>query len=322
MTRRHDCHDPTSPATCPCRPPIAPERTLSAAQWGMASFLLSEVAFFSTLIVTYVAFLGRDIVGPTPAEALSLPLVIVTTLCLLSSSVTIHCGRTVARARTSSDCSASCWRRRSRSASRSWCGTAVEWHDLITEAPADDQPQPVRHHVLHAGRLPRPARDRRRRRDADRARPVARPRGDRSSIAPASSWSPGTGTSSTPSGLSCSSWSTSPAGVAEHESTNPHSTNDRRLGRDAQADRRAAGAGPRHRAAGDGRGDEPGVSCRRRHRVRRRAGHVDRAAAAGPRPRARAARRAGAAPAAGRRPRPARSSDCGAACPAIACGCR
>ena len=60
----------------PVPPDIAPEHTLNAAQWGMASFLLSEVAFFSTLIVTYVTFMGSDVVGPTPAEALSLPLVI------------------------------------------------------------------------------------------------------------------------------------------------------------------------------------------------------------------------------------------------------
>ena len=74
----------------PIPPPIVPERTLNSAQWGMASFLLSEVAFFCTLIVAYVAFMGKDTVGPTPAEALSLPLVIVTTICLLSSSVVIH----------------------------------------------------------------------------------------------------------------------------------------------------------------------------------------------------------------------------------------
>jgi cytochrome c oxidase subunit 3/cytochrome o ubiquinol oxidase subunit 3 len=74
----------------PVPPEISPERTLSAAEWGMAGFLLSEVAFFGTLIVTYVAFMGRDVAGPTPAEALSLPLVIVSTLCLLSSSVVIH----------------------------------------------------------------------------------------------------------------------------------------------------------------------------------------------------------------------------------------
>jgi cytochrome c oxidase subunit III len=57
---------------------------------GMLTFLLSEVAFFSTLIVTYVWFLGKSTTGPTPAEALSLNLVIGTTLCLVASSVTIH----------------------------------------------------------------------------------------------------------------------------------------------------------------------------------------------------------------------------------------
>ena len=56
----------------------------------MIAFLVSEVAFFSTLIVAYLTFLGQDTVGPTPAEALSLPLVIGTTICLLSSSATIH----------------------------------------------------------------------------------------------------------------------------------------------------------------------------------------------------------------------------------------
>jgi len=74
----------------PVPPAIVPEQTLSAPEWGMASFLLSEVAFFSTLIVTYVAFMGSDVVGPTPAEALTLPIVIISTLCLLSSSVVIH----------------------------------------------------------------------------------------------------------------------------------------------------------------------------------------------------------------------------------------
>src|SRR5262245_21883529 len=63
---------------------------LTPAQWGMIAFLVSEVAFFSTLIVVYLALLGRDRVSPTPAEALSLPLVIGTTAVLLSSSGTVH----------------------------------------------------------------------------------------------------------------------------------------------------------------------------------------------------------------------------------------
>jgi cytochrome c oxidase subunit III len=71
-------------------PAVAPEKTLSATQWGMVAFLISEAALFSTLIVAYLTFLRKDTVGPTPREALSLPLVLFTTLCLLSSSATIH----------------------------------------------------------------------------------------------------------------------------------------------------------------------------------------------------------------------------------------
>jgi cytochrome c oxidase subunit III len=79
-----------SAAQLPVPPDIVPEHTLSAPEWGMASFLLSEVAFFGTLIAVYVAFMGHDVVGPTPAEALTLPIVLISTLCLISSSVVIH----------------------------------------------------------------------------------------------------------------------------------------------------------------------------------------------------------------------------------------
>jgi cytochrome c oxidase subunit III len=71
-------------------PPIQSEPNLTATQWGMIAFLASEGAFFATLIVAYVTFLGSDRTGPTPSEALSLPLVLCTTLILVSSSVTIH----------------------------------------------------------------------------------------------------------------------------------------------------------------------------------------------------------------------------------------
>ncbi len=79
------------PATdLPIPPDVEPEKTLGTAEWGMLSFLLSEVAFFCTLIVAYVLFKGRDTVGPTPGEVLSLKLVLVTTAMLLASSVTVH----------------------------------------------------------------------------------------------------------------------------------------------------------------------------------------------------------------------------------------
>ncbi|MBX9581149.1 MAG: heme-copper oxidase subunit III [Gemmataceae bacterium] len=57
---------------------------------GMVCFLVSEAAFFSTLIMAYVIFLRHGSAGPTPAEALSLPLVLGNTACLLLSSVTVH----------------------------------------------------------------------------------------------------------------------------------------------------------------------------------------------------------------------------------------
>jgi cytochrome c oxidase subunit 3/cytochrome o ubiquinol oxidase subunit 3 len=97
----------------------------------MLAFLGSEAAFFSTLIVAYVTFLGKDTVGPTPGQALSLPLVIGTTICLLSSSGTVHLAERSLR-------------RGGTAGFRLWwgativlgvvflLGTAYEWNELIT----------------------------------------------------------------------------------------------------------------------------------------------------------------------------------------------
>jgi cytochrome c oxidase subunit 3/cytochrome o ubiquinol oxidase subunit 3 len=76
--------------TFPVPPTIVPERTLSPGQWGVLSFLVSEVALFGTLIVTYIFYLGKDVVGPTPGEALTLLVVSINTAILLSSSGTIY----------------------------------------------------------------------------------------------------------------------------------------------------------------------------------------------------------------------------------------
>jgi cytochrome c oxidase subunit 3/cytochrome o ubiquinol oxidase subunit 3 len=123
---------PQPSSDLPVPPDISPEHTLSATQWGMASFLLSEVAFFGTLLAVYVAFMGSDIIGPSPAEALSLPLVIVATICLLASSVVIHFAE----------------RSFEHGEQKTFClllaatialgiaflvGTAIEWHELIYE---------------------------------------------------------------------------------------------------------------------------------------------------------------------------------------------
>jgi cytochrome c oxidase subunit III len=127
---------PLAPRLSPLAPVPSPlihhPSSLIPAQWGMLAFLLSEVALFSTLIVTYIALLGHDRVGPTPAEALKLPLVICTTVLLLSSSVTIHLAQHALRhgART-----AFCawWAATITLGIAFLAGTGYEWYGLVTE---------------------------------------------------------------------------------------------------------------------------------------------------------------------------------------------
>ena len=64
----------------------------------MLVFFVSEAAFFSTLLMAYVIYMGHSLTGPTPAEVLSLPLAIVNTICLLTSSFTIHLAEKALRA--------------------------------------------------------------------------------------------------------------------------------------------------------------------------------------------------------------------------------
>jgi cytochrome c oxidase subunit 3/cytochrome o ubiquinol oxidase subunit 3 len=116
--------------TLPSPPAIVPERTLSPGQWGLLSFLVSEVALFGTLIFVYIFYLGRDVVGPTPAVALKLPLVVCTTLCLLSSSVTIHLAeKTLGRGNESGFLLL--WAATIGLGVAFLLGTAYEWYGLI-----------------------------------------------------------------------------------------------------------------------------------------------------------------------------------------------
>ncbi len=57
----------------------------------MLTFLLSEVAFFGTLIMAYVHFLHQTTQGePNPSQAFRWPVVLGASACLFSSSATIH----------------------------------------------------------------------------------------------------------------------------------------------------------------------------------------------------------------------------------------
>jgi cytochrome c oxidase subunit 3/cytochrome o ubiquinol oxidase subunit 3 len=96
----------------------------------MICFLVSEVALFGTLIVTYVFYLGRDVVGPTPAQALSLYLVAWTTACLLASSATVHVAeRTLGQGSQSGFIL--WWLATIVLGAIFLAGTAFEWRDLI-----------------------------------------------------------------------------------------------------------------------------------------------------------------------------------------------
>ena len=55
---------------------------------GMLSFILAESAIFTIFVVAYLFYLGKSVSGPSPRDVLEVP--IFYTICLLSSSVTIH----------------------------------------------------------------------------------------------------------------------------------------------------------------------------------------------------------------------------------------
>jgi cytochrome c oxidase subunit 3 len=55
---------------------------------GMACLIAAESAIFVIFVVAYIFYTGKSLSGPTPREVLELP--IFSTICLLSSSITVH----------------------------------------------------------------------------------------------------------------------------------------------------------------------------------------------------------------------------------------
>jgi cytochrome c oxidase subunit 3 len=106
------------------------------AQWslpyrghvGMICLIIAESAIFTIFVVAYLFYIGKNLSGPTPKEVLELP--IFASVCLLSSSLTIHVA--VGALRKSSTAAFRLW----------WFVTIVlgaifltatgrEWHHLI-----------------------------------------------------------------------------------------------------------------------------------------------------------------------------------------------
>jgi len=55
---------------------------------GMVCLIVAEAAIFMIFFVSYIFYLGKSLTGPYPAQVLELP--IFSTICLLSSSFTVH----------------------------------------------------------------------------------------------------------------------------------------------------------------------------------------------------------------------------------------
>src|SRR6478609_10713566 len=55
---------------------------------GMACLIIAESAIFTIFVVAYLYYTGKSLTGPAPREVLETP--IFYTICLLSSSLTVH----------------------------------------------------------------------------------------------------------------------------------------------------------------------------------------------------------------------------------------
>jgi cytochrome c oxidase subunit 3/cytochrome o ubiquinol oxidase subunit 3 len=95
---------------------------------GIACLITAESAIFIIFVVAYVFYLGKSLTGPTPHDVLELP--ILSTICLLSSSVTVHFAVSALHQSKRGACST--WLAATVLLGSIFLGsTAYEWYDLI-----------------------------------------------------------------------------------------------------------------------------------------------------------------------------------------------
>ena len=95
---------------------------------GMFVLIVAEAAIFTIFVVAYVFYLGKSLTGPVPKDVLSVP--IFYTICLLSSSLTIHLAAKALR-RGSGRSFGILWFATIALGAAFLYGTAKEWHRLI-----------------------------------------------------------------------------------------------------------------------------------------------------------------------------------------------
>src|ERR1700751_897081 len=102
----------------------------SRGKVAMAGLIIAESSIFTIFVVAYLFYLGKSLTGPTPREVLETP--IFYTICLLSSSVTIHFAAKFL-ARGIGFAFLALWLLTIALGGLFLYGTAQEWHRLIYE---------------------------------------------------------------------------------------------------------------------------------------------------------------------------------------------
>jgi cytochrome c oxidase subunit 3 len=117
-----------SAVTTPFPNPAAAWHLPYRGKVAMAGLIIAESAIFTIFVVAYLFYLGKSITGPTPREVLETP--IFYTICLLSSSLTIHLAAKSLE-RDSRKLFLVLWLFTITLGGLFLFGTAMEWHRLI-----------------------------------------------------------------------------------------------------------------------------------------------------------------------------------------------
>lgn len=95
---------------------------------GMFCLIAAEAAIFTIFVVAYLFYIGKSVAGPRPEDVLHAPVFL--TICLLSSSLTIHAGVTALK-KGNVPGFARWWLVTLALGAVFLAGMAVEWHQLI-----------------------------------------------------------------------------------------------------------------------------------------------------------------------------------------------
>ena len=96
----------------------------------MAGLIIAESAIFTIFVVAYLFYVGKSLTGPTPREVLETP--VFYTICLLSSSITVHfAAKSLERGKQAAFLASVVFDHSSWRPFSVWHG--LEWHRLIYE---------------------------------------------------------------------------------------------------------------------------------------------------------------------------------------------